>query len=175
MSATLFSDVSTDASGARFSPCGTYRYELWRTWDAGQPPLCWLMLNPSTADAVDNDPTVERCERRARAWGHGGIIVVNLFAIRATDPRVMLKAADPVGPENDAAILTAAGRSGMVIAAWGSHGGHRGRSGQVRKLFGDIGLPLYCLKVGKTGEPQHPLYLSYDLTPVLLESRPCRP
>src|ERR1051326_5628436 len=107
-----------EAGGARpmnpralFSPCGLFRYRLWRHWTPGMPPLVFVMLNPSTADAEKNDPTVERCERRAKAGGFGGGEVVNLFALRSTDPKALYSAADPIGPENDKVIATAAGRS----------------------------------------------------------------
>lgn len=163
MAKSLFKD-----SGTRFSADRMYRYELWRRWGEG-PLLNFVMLNPSTADEVDNDQTVERCERRARQLGYDGLVVTNLFAFRATAPRAMKAAADPVGSENDAAILAVAGRAALVIAAWGAHGGFRGRSQQVRQLFCEIGLPLHCLALTQSGEPKHPLYLPYDLWPVPLD------
>lgn len=155
-------------TGATFSPCGLYRYALWRRWGPARP-VVWICLNPSTADALVNDPTVERLQRRAVQWGHDGIEVVNLFAFRATDPRAMKAAADPVGPDNDAAILAAARSAVLVVAAWGNHGGHRGRSQAVRQMLEAAGVELHCLQVGKAGEPSHPLYLSYDLRPVRLK------
>lgn len=154
---------------AEFSPCRTWRYQLLRQWDPGRPALNWLMLNPSTADEDVNDPTVERCERYARRWGYGAIVVTNLFAFRATDPSAMKAAADPVGPENDAAILEAAVRCrGRVLCAWGNHGAHLDRSSDVvaRLTAGVPGASLLCLDVNRSGEPVHPLYQRADLVPV---------
>lgn len=156
-----------EETGATFSPCERYRYRLWRKWGHGRT-VCWVMLNPSTATATTNDPTVERIQRRAAAWGYDGIEVVNLFAFRATIPAAMLAADDPVGPENDAAIREATSAAALVIAAWGTHGTHRGRSAAVRQLLSGLVPPLHCLKVSKGGEPVHPLYLPYDLKPVPL-------
>lgn len=159
-------------TGAEFSPCRTWRYRLWRTWDDGRFPLVMLMLNPSTADEDRNDPTVERCERRARAGGFGGLIVLNIFAFRATDPRVMKAAADPIGPDNDAYLrrafkgLVGARPDGLVgpviCAGWGSHGSHLGRDRQVKALARQSGIQLHCLGQTKGGQPRHPLYIGYD-------------
>lgn len=168
MSDTLFPEAELD-TGATFSPCRLYRYLLWRKWSAGDL-ACFLMLNPSTADEINNDPTIERCERRTRVWGYGGLLVCNLFAYRATDPAEMKRAADPVGPGNDAAILDAAMRSVMVIAAWGGNGAYRGRETAVLRLL--TCRNLHCLRVGKNGQPCHPLYMPYDLQPILWEPRP---
>ena len=95
-------------TGARFSVDRRYRYALWRVWDHGRGICNFLLLNPSIADEATNDPTSERCERRARRWGFGGLIVTNLFALCATDPAGLRRVADPIGPENDAAILETA-------------------------------------------------------------------
>lgn len=168
------SDLLTD-TGATFSPCRTWRYKLWRIWDTSKPPLVMLMLNPSTADETSNDPTVERCERRAYAGGFGGLIVMNIFAFRATDPEDMKAAADPIGPENDShitnvlalATLAKAGGPAMawkICAGWGIHGSYLGRDRQVSKMFQDVGMPLYCLGVTASGQPRHPLYVGYGVT-----------
>lgn len=124
------------------------------------------MLNPSTADEVANDPTVERCERRARMWGYRRLIVTNLFAFRATDPRDMKAAIDPVGAENDAAILAAAEVSDLVLCAWGTHGNHLRRADRVRALLDSQRVRLKCLRMAKGGAPCHPLYLPYELEPI---------
>lgn len=155
----LFPDLDT---GATFSPCGTYRYRLWRIWDETSPAVNFIMLNPSTADAIANDPTVERCVRRAKALGYGGLVVTNLFAFRATDPGDMKAAGDPVGEENDAWLCQEAERCLVSIAAWGNHGSHLGRSEYVRKM---LGKPLCYLRLTKTGEPEHPLYVPYEVRP----------
>lgn len=164
------SDLLT-ATGATFSPCREYRYRLWRRWDASRPSVCWVMLNPSTADEETNDPTVERCSRRALSWGYGAIEVVNLFALRSTDPKYLARHADPVGPGNDEAILAAARGAGLVICAWGEHGnlGRRGRT--VSSLLADAGLAAHALKLSKSGQPCHPLYLPYSLQPTPMLAR----
>ena len=119
-------------SGARFSPCGRYRYLLWRIWDENRPPAVFVMPNPSTADEIKNDPTVERCERRARAMGFGGLRVANIFALRSTDPAALYQHADPVGPDNDAAIIESVAGAGIVVCAWGGHGNLNDRGAAVR-------------------------------------------
>ncbi len=154
------------ASEAVYSDCGRYRYLLTRVWDAGGRRVLFVMLNPSTATEVQNDPTVERCERRARALGFGALRVTNIFAWRDTDPREMRAAADPVGPVNDAAIRDSAGWADMIIAAWGTHGSHLGRGAQVEGLLRATGRPLHVLGVTQAGHPQHPLYIGYDRQPV---------
>lgn len=152
--------------GAVFSDCDAYRYRLWRTWDARKPPLVFCMLNPSTATAEQDDPTIARCTERARRLGYGGLEVINLFGLRSTDPKALYGHADPVGPDNDSAILSAAER-GNLICAWGNHGKLRGRDKAVLKLLRIAGLPALALKVSKDGHPSHPLYLPYDLEPVV--------
>jgi len=158
-------DVKT---GASFSACRTYRYTLWRVW--AHPLVNYIMLNPSKADEVDNDPTVERCERRAAKLGYGGIIVTNLFAFRATDPDDMKRAADPVGPRNDDAIYESASQCSLVILAWGNDGAYLARSKAVLKFLEPCRHKMHALKVCKTGEPQHPLYVGYNQMPTLFTS-----
>ena len=153
------------STGASFSACGRYRYSLWRRWDKSQPYCLFLMLNPSTADALDNDPTIERCERRARAMGFGGLHVVNLFAWRSTDPRALALADDPVGPANDRAIARAAKKAGQVICGWGNDGALLGRDAAVLALLRKFGVEPYALAVNKDGTPRHPLYVAYSVQP----------
>ena len=152
-------------SEAVYSPCETYRYMLTRVWDAAGPKALFVMLNPSTATEVQNDPTVERCERRARALGFGAFRVTNIFAFRATDPRVMRAAADPVGPGNDAAIAASAPWADLIVCAWGTHGAHLGRGPAVERLLRATGRPLHHLGLSKDGHPRHPLYIGYDRQP----------
>lgn len=153
------------ASGAAGDPSGRYRYTLWRRWDPMGPRVAMVMLNPSTADAVRDDPTISRCVRLARGWGYGSLEVVNLFALRAQDPRVLHRATDPVGPENDRYLIRAIRRATTIVAAWGNHGslGHRDR--QVMDLLAARGS-VYCLGKNLTGQPRHPLYLRGD-TPLV--------
>ena len=147
-----------------FSSCRTYRYSLWREWIGGEGYAMFVGLNPSTADETRDDPTIRRCIAFAKAWGYGGLCMTNLFAFRATDPKNMKAIADPVGRENDAHLLALAEGAGVIIAAWGANGTHKGRDKEVRKL-----LPtLYCLAQTKGGHPGHPLYLPKTLTPVLM-------
>src|SRR5438874_3143651 len=156
--------VLTIRRAAGFSACGRYRYWLTRTWDERRPALCWLMLNPSTADAARDDPTIRRCVGLARRWDHGGIVVVNLFAWRATDPVELARAADPVGPNNDRALRRRA--AGLrLIAAWGCRGGLLGRAESVLKLLEN--RCLECLGVTAAGQPRHPLYVSGDVVPAV--------
>ena len=147
--------------GAAFSRDGRYRYRLWRRWDRSRPAIAFCMLNPSTADARRDDPTIRRCIGFARDWGYGGIEVVNIFALRATDPRALRSARDPVGPRNDAFMLRAAGRSPVVIA-WGAHGALRGRGATALRLFG-ARTRLLALGRTRSGAPPHPLYLRRDV------------
>jgi hypothetical protein len=153
------------ASSAEYSPCQTWRYSLTRVWHPGGSRALFVMLNPSTATEVQNDPTVERCERRARALGHGAFRVCNIFAYRATDPKVMRAAPDPVGPLNDSAILAGADWADVVVCAWGTHGAHLDRGPAVEVLLRATATPLYHLGLSKHGFPKHPLYIGYDRQP----------
>lgn len=157
-------------SDAVLSECGTYRYRLSRTWDESLRPACWVLLNPSTADATEDDATIRRCVGFARAWGCGGIVVVNLFAYRATDPRELKRHPDPVGPENDRHIRATVEQCHPVVAGWGVHGVMLNRAEKVERLLRDVGVPLWCLGTTKDGHPRHPLYLASAA--VLVEYRP---
>ena len=154
-------------STAVYSDCERYRYLLTRTWDSAAPKVLFIMLNPSTATEVQNDPTVERCERRARALGFGAFRVTNIFAWRDTDPKAMRAAADPVGPENDAAILDSCHWADRIVAAWGTHGEHLGRGTAVTEVLRATKLPIYHLGLSKAGHPKHPLYIAYAHQPQL--------
>jgi hypothetical protein len=150
-------------SGAILSDCERYRYTLTREWNAGAPPLTFIMLNPSTADATVDDRTIRRCISFAQARGFGGLRVVNLFAFRATDPAHMKAEFDPIGPENDmhlrAALVAAKDDNAPVIAAWGVDGVYKARDGDVRALAQECGVTLMCLGTTKDGHPRHPLYV----------------
>jgi hypothetical protein len=118
-------------------------------------------LNPSTADETQDDPTIRRCINFAKAWGYSGLCMTNLFAYRATRPKDLMAAADPVGCENDAHLLALASEASVIVAAWGANGTHKGRNVEVRRL-----LPtLHCLALTKDGHPGHPLYLQKTLIP----------
>ncbi|UXX81949.1 DUF1643 domain-containing protein [Roseovarius pelagicus] len=152
-------------STATYSPCERYRYQLTRIWQPEGRRVAFVMLNPSTATEVQNDPTVERCERRARALGFGAFRVTNIFAWRDTDPRQMRAAADPVGPGNDTAIAEACDWADLIIAAWGTHGAHLERGPHVASLLRDSGRRVHHLGLTKGGHPRHPLYISYSEQP----------
>jgi len=104
-------------AGALLDEDGLYRWRLWRLWDASRPRLLWVLLNPSTADARDDDPTLRRCVGYAVRWGYGAVDLVNLFALRSTDPRALRSAADPIGYANDAHIAVAVQAADLVLCA----------------------------------------------------------
>ena len=155
------------ASVAVYSDCERYRYLLTRVWEPGGAKALFVMLNPSTATEAQNDPTVERCERRARTLGFGAFRVCNIFAWRDTDPRAMRRAADPVGSENDTAIRDSCFWADTIVCAWGTHGAHLGRGPEVERLMRGTGRPLHHLGLTQDGHPKHPLYIGYKVTPVL--------
>ena len=156
-------------SVAIYSDCERYRYSLTRIWDPKGARIMFVMLNPSTATEVQNDPTVERCERRARALGYGAFRVTNIFAWRATDPKKMRAVDDAIGPANDAAILAGADWADLVVAAWGTHGAHLDRGPTVERLLRAAGHGLFHLGLTKAGHPKHPLYIAYDQRPEIWE------
>jgi hypothetical protein len=142
--------------GAIFDRSGRYRYRLWRRWGAGER-VGFVMLNPSTADAERDDPTIRRCTGFARTWGFGSMVVVNLFALRSPDPARLRRAREPVGRDNDRHIIEAAGACDVVVLAWGMHGRLRDRDRAVLDLL--AGQALRCLGQTRAGQPRHPLYL----------------
>ncbi len=152
-------------TSATFSPCRTYRYELWREWLGGTGYVVFVGLNPSTADETEDDPTIRRCIGYAKAWGYGALCMTNLFAYCTRWPQVMKAAPDPVGPENNKRLLTAAADAAVVVAAWGTEGTHLGRDAEVRALLPN----LHFLRLTKNGHPAHPLYLPKALQPVRWE------
>ncbi len=161
-------------SEAVYSSCERYRYLLTRVWDGAGRRALFVMLNPSTATEFQNDPTVERCERRARTLGFGAFRVTNIFAFRATDPKVMRMQADPVGPGNDAAILASATvwAPDAIICAWGAHGAFLDRGAAVRAILRQTRQPLFHLGLTAAGQPKHPLYIGYECQPGLWGSDP---
>jgi hypothetical protein len=146
-----------------------YRYRLWRTWntDIKKKPITWLMLNPSTADENILDPTVRRCLGYSIQWGYGRMDVINIFALRSTDPKRLYSCHDPVGIDNNRSIIQTAKESDRVIAAWGNHGLYKDRYKEVLALFNEINTPLYCLKTSKYDQPVHPLYQRSDIIPII--------
>lgn len=166
----LFPLASYVNTGATFDePARVYRYRLWREWEAAPSRLLWIMLNPSTADETVLDPTLRRVEGFTRAWGYGGFLVVNLFALRSTDPRGLYVHPAPIGEThgrfnvNDDEIQTAANRATSIVVAWGGEKVARDRAKAVLTFLRS--RPLGCLGVNSDGSPKHPLYLA-SATPV---------
>lgn len=161
-------------SGALFSKCMSYRYSLTRVWNPDNPKagmVAFIGLNPSTADEHENDPTVTRCINYAKGWGMDGMYMLNIFAYRATDPKVMKAHPDPIGISNDNILELITGDLDVckiAVAAWGVNGTHLGRDAQVIKLLSNV--KLKCLGVTKDGHPKHPLYLRNGITPILFKA-----
>ncbi len=149
-------------SGAVFSDCRKFRYALWRMWDGDKPLVMIIGLNPSTADEKVNDPTITRCISFACSWGYGGVCVTNLFGFRATAPTELKAYHDPIGKENDAWVHEMAKEAAIKVAAWGNHGKFLNRSVELLSSLDQ----LHCIKMNKSGEPAHPLYLKAELNPV---------
>lgn len=144
---------------ATISECGRYRYDLWRTWGVG-PHVTFIMLNPSTADHEQDDPTIRKCIKFAKQWGFSGLVVVNLFAYRATDPKDLWKAEDPIGPLNDLYIESHA-FCGVTVAGWGAKPKVKARADEVCGRLKN----LRTIRLTKDGYPEHPLFLPSDLQP----------
>lgn len=166
-----------DTTGALFSTCRRYRWLLWRIWDQTVPHATFCLMNGSTADEINNDPTVTRCCERTARWDAegfltvGGVKVVNAFAWRETDsrklPSLVKSGTDINGPENDRHILEACKGAAIVICGWGLPG-HKllNRGPQLLKLMRSRGVVPYALRINRDGSPQHPLYLPYSVRPV---------
>jgi len=164
---------------AEFGPLGdhTYRYKLGRDWsdeaymfDPIEPSsrvaqrVLFIMLNPSTADAQQNDPTVAKCIRVARRLGYCALEVRNIFAIRGSDPAIIKRVDDPIGRENDQAIRDCVADPSIstVVAAWGNHGGYLDRASHIVRMLSEIQKPVYCFAISLQGQPVHPLYQRED-------------
>lgn len=156
-------------STAVYSPCERYRYALTRTWDHTGKRLLFVMLNPSKATEMANDPTIERCERRAKLLGFGSFRVCNLFALRETDPTRLKRAKRPEGPQNSAQLEEALVWCDEILCSWGVHGAHRDQAAKVQPLFQHSDKPMLALGVTKDGQPRHPLYISYKTQPIPFE------
>jgi hypothetical protein len=156
-------------SHVEFSDDKLYRYSLTRAFPhAGLAEDClFIMLNPSTADETLNDPTVERCQRRAYAMRFSKYTVVNIFALRSTDPKALYHHPDPIGRGNDAAIMKLATKASMVICGWGTHGDYMDRGKDVKAMLDGRAIKCYHLGRTKSGQPRHPLYISNKTEPTL--------
>lgn len=150
---------------AVFSPCRTWRYCLERVWDPALPRAAFILLNPSTADETKDDPTIRRCIGFAKAWGMGGLVLGNAFALRSTDPFVLRDHADPIGPDNDQHLAELAKGAETVVCGWGAHGVLNERDRRVCEIIEAAGAQPMALKRTFGGQPGHPLYLKRTLWP----------
>ena len=144
---------------ATFSDCRKYRYALSRTWDGKKKTILFIGLNPSTADEKIDDPTIRRCINYAQNWGYGSLLMVNLFAYRATMPSELKNVKNPIGNDNDLHIIELSKKADIAVAAWGNEGTLLNRDKEVKKILPN----LMCLKINKSGQPSHPLYQKKDL------------
>jgi hypothetical protein len=159
MSSSLIQSIANSGNSARFSECGRFRYLLTREF-GGESTCLFVMLNPSTADAERDDPTIRRCVGFARREGFGRLEVVNLFAFRSTSPSVLFAASDPVGGNNDREVSSALERADLVVVAWGNNADFdTGRVEAVRGLIERSGVPMKCFGLTAKGQPRHPLYV----------------
>lgn len=151
--------------GAIISACGKYRYALSRVWDSSKPLALWIMLNPSTADAELDDPTIRRCIGFSQYWGFGGMLVGNLYAYRSTDKRALYKVADPVGPENVATVQLLRSLAIKTFVAFGADKGPGSPIYQELAQYADprnytkVKSEIFCLGHNRDDSPKHPLYV----------------
>ena len=149
---------------AFISDCEKYRYWLKREPQIQMPEkgtVLFVMLNPSTADASIDDPTIRRCRGFAKLWDCNGIIVANLYALRSTDPKQLWNSDDPVGKSNDYWLRTLASEHIDVVCAWGANAKQE-RVDKFKLMMGEVGARLWCLGTTKSGVPKHPLYIKAD-------------
>lgn len=165
---------------AEVSECGRYRWWLRRSWSLrnadgthriGRGVVSFIMLNPSTADALQDDPTIRRCIGFAKSWGFNTLSVRNLFPWRATDPKELLKAEDAAGGDRGDTELTSALTADMVVVAWGANVPFK-RDVEIMDIFSTVApmVPIYCLGKTKNGSPRHPLYVKADQQPIPFNS-----
>lgn len=171
---TIALNLADPLRGAEFSLDRRYRYRLWDKWER-ERYVCFLMLNPSTADETKLDPTLRRCRGFAKSWGFGGFVVVNLFAVVSADPKILLTHEDAVGDvermttigrtvNNSAVIIEECKNADIVVAGWGAFPEARKRAKDVMEMLDSWGR-IHCFGVTKEGHPKHPLYLCRDLRP----------
>ncbi|HMI03064.1 MAG TPA: DUF1643 domain-containing protein [Pedobacter sp.] len=166
---SLFSQFETKST-AVISLCGRYRYSLTRRWDSNKPTLLFIMLNPSTADAWENDPTIIRCITYANDWGYGELNVVNLFGWMDSNPEGLFVTDDPIGRDNVCHIIAAVRKADLIICAWGNYPIIKKLSTEKQlQAIRSFGKPVHCLELSIDGIPKHPLYLLKSLKPILYE------
>jgi hypothetical protein len=154
----LEGDAKDEHAEAYYDRDMLYRYALTRRWADGSI-AGWIMLNPSTATEIQDDPTIRRVRYFSKRDGYDGFMVVNLFAYRTTDPDILKTVTDAVGPDNDTMIREMARRAAVIVAAWGTHIMARRRGAQVTGMMMRDGKDMMCLGVSKDGKPKHPLYV----------------
>ena len=147
---------------ATFDSSGDYRYQLERRWAKKGREVTFVMLNPSSADATKDDPTLRACIQFAQRWAFGSLTVVNLFGYRTAHPEVLKQVDDPVGEENDAYVVAAVERAQQVVLAWGNYGGWLERDRAILSLLRPHCTKLRYLKLNRSGHPRHPLYIKRD-------------
>jgi hypothetical protein len=162
--------------GAELSDCGQYRYLLWRVWDERTRPLVWIMLNPSTADALRDDATIRVCAGRAKRLGYGGIAVANLFALRSTDPQALYTHPSPLSepgqPGRNVRTITrlASPPNATIVCAWGTHGTRTTCGPKMVEWLRHLGVRPMALKINADGSPAHPLRIPYSQPLIELEA-----
>ena len=159
-----------DNAGIILDNSGKYRYSLWRLWDRRKPIVCWILLNPSTADELKLDPTLIRCKRYSEDWGFGGFRVVNVFGLRSLNSKVLFNNIDPVGNDNDTIIRKECMCVSKIVVGWGNNvlrfkDRFKDRFRELSELL--YYEELYALKLTKRYQPAHPLYLRRDVKPFL--------
>jgi hypothetical protein len=154
--------------GAIFSSCKKHRLQLWREWDSNLPKVLFIMLNPSTADDQQDDPTLRRCIDFAKQWGYGGLYVGNLYSLRAVDPKTLLKVSKFSHRDNYKHLVNMVQQCQLVVYAWGNYPIIK-KLGIPLNVFNHLEQKLYCIALSKTGTPKHPLYLKNSLTPIPFE------
>lgn len=157
------------SSDAKISENEIYRYFLKRKWLDNDKVMTYIMLNPSKADALKDDPTIRKCVKLAMREECGSIYVVNLFALRSSKPAELYVNNDPVGPENNFWINKIVKQSQIIVAAWGNHGHFLNRDIEVLNILKSLGLKLYCLGLNKNGSPKHPLARSISIDTKLIK------
>ena len=151
--------------GAILSSCKKHRLQLWREWDSNLPKVLFIMLNPSTADDQQDDPTLRRCIDFAKQWGFGGLYIGNLYSFRAADPKTLLKVSKFSHRDNYKHLVTMANQCQLVVCAWGNYPVIK-KLGIPKNIFKYLEQNLHCLALSKKSMPMHPLYLKKSLTPI---------
>lgn len=152
------------SKGAEFSEDRKYRYKLWRIWDDTKPIVMFIGLNPSTANEFDSDPTITRCINFAKSWGYGGMYMCNLYTYVSTDPKKLQTSGEDLSINNRILLETKL-ECEIVVFCWGCFKGIDKRAQLVAEIFDEP----YCIRITKSGKPEHPLYLPSDLKPIRFE------